>query len=279
MPDEIPVRLGVGEAAAISVVSYLLYVASSLILFEMLPLKAGAAISSVVLFTSAYYLVWRADGRPADYVGLRRLSSRLTLYSVLASLALIPVAASVMAVVMSYLDIPKAWLDAAYELVRADDLRGLFFAWVVAALLAAIGEEFIFRGVLQNSLASRYASWVAVLIASIVFGVLHVWRFPAAFILGAFLGSLYAVTGTLVAPIVAHVTINSVVVIGSFLLDRAEPGSLPDWIAEDAPAPVLLLVLSGAVFALFMALILRASRSRHPTDPEKDHVSGPNGTE
>ena len=267
-----------GEAAAICVVSYLLYVASSLILFQVLPLKPGAAISSVLLLASTYYLVWRTTGRPAEYVRLHGLSPHVALYSVFASLALIPIAASIMAVIMSYLDLPEEWLEAAYELVRAEDLPGLIYAWVVAALLAAIGEEFVFRGVLQNSLASRYASWLAILIASGVFGVLHVWRFPAAFILGAFLGVLYVMTGSLAAPILAHVTINSVVVVGSFLLDRAEPGSLPDWVANDAPAPLAILFASGAVFALLMALLLRSTSAVRAARLEEGAVSGPGGT-
>jgi len=267
-----------GEAAAISVVSYLLYVASSLILYQVLPLKPGAAISSVLLLASAYYLVWRTTGRPAECVRLRGLSPQVALYSVFASLALIPIAASVMAVFVSYLDLPEEWLEAAYELVRAEDLRGLAYAWVVAALLAAIGEEFVFRGVLQNSLASRYSSWVAILIASGIFGVLHVWRFPAAFILGAFLGVLYVITGSLAAPILAHITINSVVVVGSFLLDRAEPGSLPDWVASDAPAPLALLVPSGAVFALLMALVFRSTSAVRAARLKQGVVSGPVST-
>jgi membrane protease YdiL (CAAX protease family) len=179
--------------------------------------------------------------------------------------------------VTSYLELPEEWLESAYELVRAEDLSGLLYAWVVAALLAAVGEEFVFRGVLQNSLSAKYSSWVAILIASSVFGVLHVWRFPAAFMLGAFLGTLYVLTGSLIAPIAAHITINSVVVIGSFVLDRAEQESLPDWVIRDASAPAALLGVSIVVFILLMGLIWKAtSAGRHPR-PEHDSDSSPDG--
>jgi membrane protease YdiL (CAAX protease family) len=267
----------VGEAAAISIISYLFYVASSLILYNLLPLRAGAGISSVLLLATAYYLVWRTKGWPGDCVKLRGLSPVVAVYSILASLALIPLAASVMAVMTSYLEIPEEWLESAYELVRAEDLPGLLYAWVVAALLAAVGEEFVFRGVLQNSLSSKYSSWMAILIASGVFGVLHVWRFPAAFMLGAFLGTLYVVTGSLIAPIVAHITINSVVVIGSFVLERAEPESLPDWIIQDASAPAALLGVSIVVFILLMGLIWKAASATRRLKPEHYSDSGPDG--
>jgi len=265
--------MGVGEAITVSIISYLVYVASSLILYCVVSLRAGAAISSVLLAATAYYLVWRTVGRPGDYAKIRRLRPRVALYSVLAGLALIPLAASLMAVVISYLDLPEKWLESAYELVRADDLRGLLYAWVVAALLAAVGEEFVFRGVLQNSLGTKYPSWVAILMASGAFGALHVWRFPAAFVFGVFLGTLYVMTGSLLAPIVAHLTINSVVVIGSFVLERADPESLPDWIVQDAAAPPVLLAVSIVVFVLAMGLIWKATSSARLT--RLKHDSGP----
>jgi membrane protease YdiL (CAAX protease family) len=194
-------------------------------------------------------------------VRLHGLHPRIAIYSILASLALIPLASAVMSVVISYVDLPEEWLESAYELVRAEDIPGLLYAWVVAALMAALGEEFVFRGVLQNALSARYSHWVAILLTSGVFGVLHVWRFPAAFILGAFLGTLYVVTGTLVAPILAHLTINSVVVFGAFLIDRADQESLPDWIARDAAAPSAVLIASLALFVLLMALIRKATQA------------------
>jgi membrane protease YdiL (CAAX protease family) len=265
----------VGEAAAISAVSYLLYVAASLILYQIMPLRVGAAIASVTLLTTAYYLVWRTAGRPASYVRFHGLSFRVGLYSVLASLALVPLAASVMAVVLSRVDLPEEWLESAYELIRAEDLPGLLYSWLVAAVLAAVGEEFIFRGVIQNSLSVKYPQWVAVTIASFVFGVLHVWRFPAAFMLGAFLGTLYAVTGTLAAPMIGHITINSVVVIGSFALERAAPESLPDWIAQDMVAPAAVLAASVLAFTIFMGLIWRTCPRTFNRGPK--HASNAGG--
>jgi membrane protease YdiL (CAAX protease family) len=223
-------------------------------------LKTGAAVSAVVLISTAYYLVWKSVGRPLRYVRLRHLKPLVAIYAVLSTIALIPVVASLMAVAISFLEIPQAWLEAAYELVRAEDLPELLYVWSVTALLVPVGEEFVFRGVLQNSLSSRFHAAVAVLIASAAFGVLHVWRFPAGFVLGVLLGALYEITGSLITPVVAHVTVNSVVVGGTFLLDRAEPASLPDWIVQNEPAPVLILGLSAGAFVVFACLIWKETR-------------------
>jgi membrane protease YdiL (CAAX protease family) len=240
-------------------VSYSVYVVASVALYYVLPLRTAAAISSVLLPSTAYYLIWKTAGRPWRYVRLGGLKASLVLYSILAAIALIPVAASLMAVVVSAFKIPEEWIEAMYELVKADSLHELLIVWLVTAPLAAFGEEFVFRGVLQNSLSTRFRPWLAVLVASAVFGVLHVWRFPAAFMLGAFLGALYAITGSLTASIVAHLTVNTAVVLVSFLLDRAGPQAVPTWLSENAPAPAAVLVVCIAAFAFLMHLIRRAS--------------------
>lgn len=259
-PAEGSQRLGVGEGAVIAFVAYFVYVASSLALYAALPLKLGAGISSILLAATAYFLVWRAIGRPLRYVRVRTLGLRIPIYTILATLAIIPVAASLMAVTISFLEIPEEWLEAAYALVRADNLTELLYVWIVTALLVPVGEEFVFRGVLQNSLSGKFHPVVAVIIASSVFGILHVWRFPAAFVLGLFLGALYAVSGSLLAPVVAHITVNSVVVVGTYLLERAGPRAVPGWVSESGSAPGLVLGVSIAAFAVFMRLIWKEAR-------------------
>lgn len=75
------------------------------------------------------------------------------------------------------------------------------------AVLAGVGEEALFRGVAQESLASRLPPWIALLGASVLFGVAHWITFTYAVlatIVGVYLGTLYAASGNLLAPIVTH---------------------------------------------------------------------------
>lgn len=77
----------------------------------------------------------------------------------------------------------------------------------VLALASGAGEEILFRGALQPR--------VGLLMASLLFGAAHfvprpglrVWSVFAAFA-GAVFGLLFETTGSLVAPIVAHATVN-----------------------------------------------------------------------
>jgi hypothetical protein len=79
--------------------------------------------------------------------------------------------------------------------------------YALIALLAGIGEEGVFRGILQEGLSWKLPMPVAVAAASVVFGMLH-FITPAyallAGIMGAYLGALYALSGNLLVPITVH---------------------------------------------------------------------------
>jgi membrane protease YdiL (CAAX protease family) len=93
------------------------------------------------------------------------------------------------------------------------------------ALLAGLGEEALFRGVVQEALAGPLPGWAALLLASLIFGALH-WVTATyatlAAIVGGYLGLLYLITGNLLAPIVTHVLYDLVAL---SVLVRMKPAS------------------------------------------------------
>jgi membrane protease YdiL (CAAX protease family) len=75
------------------------------------------------------------------------------------------------------------------------------------AVASAVGEELLFRGLLVPA--------VGVVASSLVFGTLHQIRGPArwawmgwATVMGLLFGAVFAATGSLAGPLVAHVAIN-----------------------------------------------------------------------
>ena len=82
-------------------------------------------------------------------------------------------------------------------------------AIVLLAVLSSVGEELLFRGVLQP--------WMGLVPQAIVFGLLHYlpnrsrWAWVAlATAVGLLLGALYQATGTLAGPIAAHAIVNGI---------------------------------------------------------------------
>lgn len=81
--------------------------------------------------------------------------------------------------------------------------------WELALIAGAagVGEESLFRGVMQEALLDWLGFWPALAIASIVFGLLHALTPTYAIVatlIGAYLGLLFLMTGNLLVPIVAH---------------------------------------------------------------------------
>jgi len=80
-------------------------------------------------------------------------------------------------------------------------------------LLPGLSEELLFRGVMIPALGS---GTVAVVMSSLFFGVLHLsgaqqWPYGVwATVVGLMLGGVTVITGNLLIPIIAHVSINFV---------------------------------------------------------------------
>ena len=83
----------------------------------------------------------------------------------------------------------------------------------VVALAAGVGEELLFRGLIQAGLSrligGPYATLIGLVLASVVFGVCH-WLDTTYAVLaalaGAYFGWLLLASGSLWTPIVAHAT-------------------------------------------------------------------------
>jgi membrane protease YdiL (CAAX protease family) len=92
---------------------------------------------------------------------------------------------------------------------------------VVLSLLAGVGEEALFRGVLQAGLDRYLPAWSAIAIAALLFGMGH-WLTRSyallAALIGVYLGLLFFITGNLLVPIVAHAAYDMIAL--SVLLRR-----------------------------------------------------------
>lgn len=85
------------------------------------------------------------------------------------------------------------------------------FDLAIVSLMAGVGEEVLFRGLIQDGLAALlgepHGVWVAVVVTSVLFGFAHAITrtyIILAALTGVYLGLLYVLTGNLLAPIVAH---------------------------------------------------------------------------
>lgn len=93
----------------------------------------------------------------------------------------------------------------------------------LVAILAGLGEEVLFRGVVQEAIGHRFGWAVGLAAASVMFGLLHPLSRSYAILtglVGFYLGWLWLATDSLVTPIVTHGTYDFVALV---YLVRREP--------------------------------------------------------
>lgn len=132
------------------------------------------------------------------------------------------------------MDLPKSlsgmenWMKTSEEsatkltlfLMDFTSIPQLIIALIVIACFAGIGEELIFRGILQNLFHKKLQNYhIAIWLSAIIFSAIHMqfFGFIPRMLLGAMFGYLYVWTGNLWVPIIAHITNNAFAVIMMYL--------------------------------------------------------------
>ncbi|MFT5722992.1 MAG: membrane protease YdiL (CAAX protease family) [Bacteroidia bacterium] len=115
---------------------------------------------------------------------------------------------------------------------------------VIMSLLAGIGEEIFFRGILMRVL-SKWANnvHVGILLSAVLFTIIHFqpYKFLPMLAFGVFLGYLYYRTKSLWIPIIVHAINNAIVVVGDWYIKNGNTASLFD---EDYTFSSIVLAVS-----------------------------------
>ncbi|MBJ6145855.1 CPBP family intramembrane metalloprotease [Hymenobacter sp. BT559] len=148
----------------------------------------------------------------------------------------------------------------------------LLVALLVIAVIPAIAEELVFRGVIQRNLVRWFNSkHVGVWLTAALFSAVHLqfFGFVPRFLLGLILGYLYEWSGNILVPMAAHFTQNAFQLL---LLYLAQGRHLPSSFDPDAnqtlPWPVVLLstVLSAALLYTLHQRMVAAAPPLAPAD-------------
>jgi uncharacterized protein len=144
-------------------------------------------------------------------------SSPLTTLHVEWRAALLGVAATLPPLALFWLCLKCPWRPLA-EIARItrETLVPLFrdcrlAELAIIATLAGIGEEMLFRGVIQAAAAQEIGGqrgvWLGLLLTSVLFGLLHAITPTYAVLaglIGLYLGGLWLASGNLLTPVVTH---------------------------------------------------------------------------
>lgn len=135
-------------------------------------------------------------------------------------------------------------------------LGGLLINLIMIGVIAAVGEELIFRGLLQRLLYVLVKNvHVAIILTALLFSAFHFqfFSFLPRFVLGIILGYLMFMGRSIWYPIIAHFVNNTMGVIYYYFNSRGSTDDMLEEIGTSAMMPMAALI-SLLVFALFFVL-------------------------
>lgn len=232
-------------------------------------LRSVMFVSSLFTFILPPLLLagWYTERR-WDYLGFRRTRWSNIGVAMLVTIIALPG----LNLLMSINDIPQLpnWMLEAEE--KAEEAMRLMLSnhsplaitvnILVISLMAGLGEEMFFRGLLQRHFTRITRNkMVAIIITAFIFSAIHLQfkGFLARFALGAILGYLYAYSGSLWVAITAHAFNNFIAITGMMLgLDESP--------LDTVGALQQLWPLGLASIALTIFLLRRLLCNTQPTE-------------
>jgi membrane protease YdiL (CAAX protease family) len=169
----------------------------------------------------------------------------------------------------------EKWMQDAEEnaaelteaFLNVETTGGLIFNLFMIAFLPAIGEELLFRGVIQRIFTrmTKNYHW-GIWIAALLFSALHIqfYGFVPRLLLGVLFGYLLVWSGSMWLPIIAHFVNNGFAVIAMYLVDKKIVNPKVENIGSSSDEFVAIGI-SFAVVVLLMWMIKKENKKHSLT--------------
>jgi uncharacterized protein len=168
------------------------------------------------------------------------------------------------------LDMLKKMFEETYRtLVAAHSPLEFAGVVLVVALIPAISEELLFRGLVQRNMETAFGGWKGALATGLIFGAYHL--IPTSFVplaaLGIYFGWIVVRTQSITVAMIAHFMNNFVACLATYLnLNEdfvvLDPSAKPDGLTIAANVGVFLVVFLGATSYLFFVTARRPDRAQ-----------------
>ncbi len=249
----------------------------------ILAMKVFQMLYSVVGFlVPGLLFAYLTHPEPATYLGIRQkprfVQLLLALLIIFCSLPLVGALSewnTSWPIPQSLRDLEESLAEQTKRLLDMPDIGAMFLNLFMLALLPAIAEEVLFRGVVQRILTQMVKNgWVAAIITGIIFSVIHFQflGFMPRFLLGFLMGAIYFVSGNLWLPIAGHFLNNGLQVVLVYLYQI----KLISYDAtKDEHVPLYFVFISIAVTGILLWQLQQRAKAAGqtfalPPEPEEE---------
>lgn len=157
---------------------------------------------------------------------------------------------------------------ATTALTQFGSLGELLVALLVIAVLPAIGEEFVFRGLIQNELLrATNRIHLSIWLSAIFFSAIHIqfFGFVPRLLLGALFGYLYYWSGNLTLAILAHFVNNAASVIALYFYQQGSLDIDPE--STESPVSTNIVIVSALLTGGLLYYFYKYFEHRKPAIP------------
>lgn len=161
-------------------------------------------VSEVTIWLPALLFLLIGGKRPAVFCRIRKIHISTALMTVLFTILMEPLITVVNALSMLFVENTVAGLSGQ---VTQLPLWGMLLG---IAVYGPFSEELAFRGVIYQSYREQENRWKALLLSSLLFGLMHMNLNQAcyAFVMGIALALLVEATGSMIPAFIAHFWVN-----------------------------------------------------------------------
>jgi len=238
-----------------------------------LGLRPMLLVSELLLALPGLALLALARAPLAEALGLRPLRGRPLVLCLAAGITLWVGSLGLFSVQYAAWPPPEGYLDSFRQLhaaLRPANVADALLSIGAIAVVPALCEETLFRGVVLASLRPAMPEWLAVLTQAFLFGLIHLdttaggppilYRVPFTFAVGIALGLLRLRARSLAGPAVAHALLNTTTFLA--VLFSNDPAGDTD----PGAAVGLALLLAGSLATAFILRALGRADSRATID-------------
>jgi uncharacterized protein len=195
-------------------------------------LRGMQIVQFITLFVLPVFLCSRLFSTDIrKYLGLKAPTNSLYLVAGIGIMLISIPLINLLGELNSHVQFPKGiekWMKNSEEeaakgisaLLTKHTIKDLLLNIICIAGLAAVGEELLFRGLVQRLLIKMFRSpWAGIIITAVLFSAMHLqfYGFLPRFVLGIFLGAVYWYSGSLWVAMLGHFVYDGLLIVLTYL--------------------------------------------------------------
>ena len=250
------------------------------------PTFSNNSIDRYIYHSPRFLIAWVLHGRPSVYLHYRKYPDFLSIIIIIAIIFCSNPLINWLNEINAKLTLPdwmnsvQIWMENSENqanniteaFLKTTSVATLIVNLLMIGVLPSIGEELLFRGVVQGLLKKIYGNaHLAIWITAALFSALHLqfFGFLPRMALGIMFGYMLEWSGTLWLPIIAHFVNNTTAIIAYYLSNQGLISNNLDKTGTASDGSLYLAVISVIFLAfLFRSLYLRSVFKRVSGDRE-----------